>query len=76
MNTKIDINILGGALGQLAEAMSQATKLLASWLDSGTQRRMSRCIRIGDNICDRIQELKIKDKALDRLIKRWQKYNN
>ena len=74
--SKVDINILGNALGQIAGAVSELTKAISKWLDASNQRRMSKCIRIGDDICERIRELKVEDKALDRLINRYQKYNN
>ena len=64
------------AISSVANAISELTKLLSKWIGSQDQRRMAKCIRTGDRICTRLQELKTQDKQLLHLIKKYNKYNN
>lgn len=73
---KVDVNILGDALGKIANAISEITKSLDKYLSNSEVRRMRKCIKYGDLIINRINELKIEDKELKKFVKVWEVYNN
>ena len=73
---KVDINILGESIGKLADAFSEGIKALSKWVGSSNMRRMAKCIRVGDKIVGRLDELNIEDKELSKLMDKWDKYNN
>ena len=72
----VDVNILGKAVGSLADAITEVTKAISKWVSSQDVRRMRKCIRMGDKIVKRVNELNIKDKYLERYCDKWDKYNN
>jgi hypothetical protein len=74
--SKVDINILGSALGEIAKAIGKITDAINSYMSNSEVRRMRRCIRYGDILIDRIKKLDVKDKVVDKYIKLWQKFNN
>ena len=73
---KLDINVLGGAIGKLSEAITAVTNALVKWVSSQDIRRMRKCIRLGDKIVRRANELNIDDKYLENYCDKWDKYNN
>lgn len=60
----------------IAGAVTEIVSLLSRWLGSADHRRMAKAIRLGDKIVKQIEELEINDRELNRLLKKWDKYNN
>ena len=65
-----------GATSEIASAISNIVQLWREYLSTGDKRRMQKCIRIGDEIIDLILSLEVRDKKLNKLINKRQKYNN
>jgi len=73
---KLDINILGHTLGKIADAITEVTKSLDKYMSNSEIRRMRKCIKYGDLLIKRIEELKIEDKEVKKWVKVWEVYNN
>ena len=73
---KLNINVLGESLGKIADSVTAIAQGLTKYLSDSERRRMVKCIKNADNLIDRIQELRISDGEILKLIKKHKKYNN
>ena len=73
---KIDINILGNAIGEVAKSISEVTKAISAYMGNANVRRLRKCVRNADKIVNRVRDIGIDDKQLNRFIKVHDKLNN
>jgi len=70
------LKIATSTVGAIASAVTEIVKLISRWLGSSDIRRMAKAIRLGDRIVNRLKDLEIDDKKLNKYLRKWDKYNN
>ncbi len=72
---KVNIT-LTDSIGRVADAITSVVSVIAKYYGDADKRRVTKAIRTGDKIVKRLHELNVLDKKLNKLIDKWDKYNN